>query len=148
MYYRCVSFPPFLASKHQDAEHSRFSSFLPPAMLGCRCTWCPSAFSRTMASTGDVAKNDAPAAETAVKNDEVIMNSPTSPDAGSGVTTKDGKKSNYYFFKSTPAHLAEQYKPKPIEATNAAAVAGAAPAATNGASAWNKGGTWEEKVRE
>lgn len=55
--------------------------------------------------------------------------------------------SNYYFFKSTPAHLAAQYKPQ-LLATGAAAAAAASnsnASASAGPSVWNTAGTWEEK---
>ena len=47
--------------------------------------------------------------------------------------------SNYYFFKSTPAEQAAQFRPKAIENE---VVEPTKP--VNGASAWNKAGTWEE----
>lgn len=72
----------------------------------------------------------------------VIPMSSEAPD----VTVEDSAKksdSQYYFFKSTPKELAEQYKPKQMSAEEA--VVANQPATTGGPSSWNKGGTWEEQ---
>lgn len=53
-------------------------------------------------------------------------------------------KSNYYFFKSTPAHLASMYKPQLISAGSDAPTS--TTTSSSGPSAWNSSGTtWEEK---
>ncbi len=75
--------------------------------------------------------------------DPVTTSPASSPaDASTGAGVSAAEKSKYYFFKSTPAHLAAQYKPQPI-ANPAAEEASSSTA--DGPSKWNKGGTWEEK---
>lgn len=52
------------------------------------------------------------------------------------------ESSQYYFFKTTPAEQAENYKPQQISQDDVAKIV---PTSTEGASAWNAAGTWEEK---
>eukprot|EP01083_Nonionella_stella_P001497 4317_1 len=55
--------------------------------------------------------------------------------------TSKVEESTYYHFASTPAEEAEKYKPKKVNGD-----AGVAPGTeSHHGSAWNQGGTWEEK---
>ncbi len=67
---------------------------------------------------------------------------PSSPPPESGEAKDIAQRSKYYYFGSTPQEQAKQYAPKPIVEDKPAPVA---VAAQQGFSAWNHGGTWEEK---
>eukprot|EP00469_Lotharella_globosa_P007470 CAMPEP_0167784018 /NCGR_PEP_ID=MMETSP0111_2-20121227/7398_1 /TAXON_ID=91324 /ORGANISM="Lotharella globosa, Strain CCCM811" /LENGTH=194 /DNA_ID=CAMNT_0007675031 /DNA_START=85 /DNA_END=669 /DNA_ORIENTATION=+ len=59
---------------------------------------------------------------------------------------KSKADSTYYYFKSTPAHIAKNYVPKKIDPNAAMPTQTArAPVEQNTGSTWNKIGTWEEK---
>lgn len=68
--------------------------------------------------------------------------STTTTNADGSVQKKTDSK--YYFFASTPAHLAEQYKPQLIEPGK---VINPSPSPTpvDGPSQWNAAGTWEDR---
>uniref|UniRef100_A0A0A9XVP9 Activator of Hsp90 ATPase AHSA1-like N-terminal domain-containing protein n=1 Tax=Lygus hesperus TaxID=30085 RepID=A0A0A9XVP9_LYGHE len=83
--------------------------------------------------TGNGAENEAKVAH----DEEVEMYSIPKDENGTVMKTK----SKYYHFQSTPAHLAEQYKPKPVSAEEAKKLA---QVPTKGVSVWNAAGTWEE----
>jgi len=69
---------------------------------------------------------------------------PAAPKKEATATPKEdakGANSSYYFFKSTPKEEQAKFAPKKIEAPKPEEKK----AISNGPSAWNKGGTWEEK---
>jgi len=60
---------------------------------------------------------------------------------------KKREKNDYYFFKSTPKEQAAQYAPRPLDAPQSSTPQPivVAAAVSSAPSAWNTGGTWEER---